>query len=83
MSTAKIDIDTEYSKKFEEQVAELDELELSKLYDELFERVNAPKSMKDVLDALKKMEYINRYLEKGNYWQKFYDSRKARPVNND
>ncbi len=83
MSTAKIDIDTEYSKKFEEQVAELDELELSKLYDELFERVNAPKSMKDVLDAFKKMEYINRYLEKGNYWQKFYDSRKARPVNND
>ena len=83
MSETEIDVGAKYSKEFEEQVAELDGSELSELYDQLFERINAPESMEDVLDALRKMEYINRYLDKGNSWQKFYDSRRTKPVNDD
>ncbi len=63
MSEIKIDIDAKYSKKFEEQVAKLDESELKTFYDELFERVEKPVSKQDILDALEKMKYINKYLD--------------------
>ena len=63
MSEIKIDIGAKYSKKFEEQVAKLDALELKNFYDKLFERVEKPVSKQDVLDALEKMKYINKYLD--------------------
>ena len=63
MSNTKIDIDTKYSKKFEEEIVKLDALELKTFYDELFERVEKPVSKQDILDALEKMKYINKYLD--------------------
>ncbi|MCK4808624.1 MAG: hypothetical protein KAS90_03320 [Candidatus Aenigmarchaeota archaeon] len=70
MSEIRIDIGTKYSKngtkyskKFEEQVAKLDDSELKTFYDELFEQAKASKSHKDILDALEKMKYINKYLD--------------------
>ncbi|MCK5289926.1 MAG: hypothetical protein KAJ56_03190 [Candidatus Aenigmarchaeota archaeon] len=70
MSEIKIDIGTKYSKngtkyskKFEEQVAKLDDSELKTFYDELFEQAKTSKSHQDILDALEKMKYINKYLD--------------------
>ncbi len=63
MSTFKINIGTKYSKKFEEEIAKLDALELKTFYDELFERVEKPVFKQDILDALEKMKYINKYLD--------------------
>jgi len=76
MSEIKIDIGTKYSKKFEEQIAKLDESELKTFYDELFEQAKASKSHQDILDVLKKMEYINKYLDSCLFEEKKYYCKK-------
>lgn len=76
MSEIKIDIGTKYSKKFEEQIAKLDESELKTFYDELFEQAKASKSHQDILDALEKMKYINKYLDSCLFEEKKYYCKK-------
>jgi len=77
MSTVKISIGAKYSKKFEEEIAKLDALELKNFYDKLFERVEKPESKEDVLDALKKMEYINKNFDCRLFEEKKYYCKKG------